>query len=152
MLGNEKGLLGDESQSVQVGQVRLAIFQQMMWHKCLGGTNVTWEKCQAGQMSGGTNVMWEKCQVGQMSHFIIGGTNVTFYIQVAQMSHFMYRWDKRRIFSYRWDKRRVLLQVAQMSWWQWHKLRGGTFHSGKKVASSLETRQKHVTIKVQTET
>jgi paraquat-inducible protein B len=67
-----------------------------MWHKCLGGTNVTWEKCQAGQMSGGTNVMWEKCQVGQMSggtnvmwekcqvgqmsHFIIGGTNVTFYI------------------------------------------------------------------------
>jgi hypothetical protein len=45
-----------------------------------GGTNVMWEKCQVGQMSGGTNVMWEKCQVGQMSHFIIGGTNVTFYI------------------------------------------------------------------------
>jgi hypothetical protein len=56
------------------------VAQMSWWHKChvgkmSGGTNVGWDKCQVGQMSCGTKVM-----VGQMSHFIIGGTNVTFYI------------------------------------------------------------------------
>jgi hypothetical protein len=84
MLGDEKGLLGDESQSVYVGQVRLAFSRQcgtnVLVAQMSHGKNVRRDKCQVGQMSCGKNVRWDKCQVGQMSHFIIGGTNVTFYI------------------------------------------------------------------------
>jgi hypothetical protein len=40
------------------------------WHKCQVGTNV-----MVGEMTGGTNVV-----VAQMSHFVIGGTNVTFLV------------------------------------------------------------------------
>jgi hypothetical protein len=46
------------------------VAQMSWWHKCHGGTNV-----MVGEMSGGTNVV-----VAQMSHFIIGGTNVTFLV------------------------------------------------------------------------
>ncbi len=86
------------------GQVSNILVDDVAQMSC--GTNVTWEKCQAGQMSGGKNVRWDKCQVGQMSGgtnvmwdkshcgtnvtfynrldkchiFYIGGTNVSFYV------------------------------------------------------------------------
>ena len=98
------------------------------WHKChmgkmSGGTNVRWDKCHVGKMSGGTNVTfynrWDKCHI-----LYIGGTNVSFYVQVGQTSHFQLQVGQTSCLTI--GGTNVLVAVAQTSWWhfsQWEKSR-----------------------------
>jgi hypothetical protein len=57
-------LLGDESQPIKVGQVRLAIFYKARW-----------DRCHVALMSHFIIPKWHKCHL-----LAIGGTNVTWHL------------------------------------------------------------------------